>query len=304
MKTLMCCALTLCLSTGVALGKKSTLIKGVTSFTQNEISSSVHGKKKAVLEGCGPIAAAMVLGYYQSERGFTNLLQRGFKGSGHPTKAIEKIYKKLKTKSAPGKKNKAAFTTPKSFHAGMKALTAGHKLEAKRMRNITSWKKRKQEIKAQLAKGNPVILLKWKEHEKGCIGSDSKGWNIVKNISYAHYYVAVGYMGDTVAVMPGWRDSSKSGSDSWKAYSQSKNKSARRTCTFAEIKKDNPGLFWYQKSSTAWCKKDSDCASKQWCNKGFLTVGKNKCQSQLKKKKKCSRKGQCASNKCSLFRCK
>jgi len=71
------------------------------------------------------------------------------------------------------------------------------------------------------------------------------------------YYVAVGYMGDTVAVMPDWRDNSKSGSDSWKAYSQLKDKNARRTCTFAEIKKDNFALFWYQKSSTAWCKKEA-----------------------------------------------
>jgi hypothetical protein len=291
--------------TSVAEAKRTYLNKGVASFGQKGISKKVHKTKKAkVSEGCGPIAAAMVLGYWQTERGQKDLLKKGFNGTGHPTKAIEKLYTMLKTKSAPGKENTAAFTLPDDFYNGLKKFVAGRKLEVKRMRHINSFKKKSAELKKQLRAGNPVMILKTKEHKDGCIGEESKGWDIVKNISYSHYFVAVGYKGNKIAVMPGWSGSDKANSNTWGAYSKTTNVNARRTCTFDELQKDGISLFWIQKSATAWCKKDAECGKNGWCNKGFLGVGKNKCQNKLDLGKKCSRDGHCKSGECKGFKCK
>ena len=288
----------------VAEAKKTYLAQGVTSFEQNAISKRVHKKNKTVYEGCGPIAAAMVLGYWQTQRGQKDLLAKGFAGTGHPKKAIERLYKTLKTKSAPGKKNVAAYTLPGQFHSGLKRLLAGRKLEAKRMRHIHPFKKKAAELKKQLRAGNPVIILKSKEHKNGCIGSESKGWNLIKNISNSHYFVVVGYRGNKVAVMPGWSDSDKSGSMAWSDYAKTRNKNARRTCTFDELKKDGISLFWIQNAKTAWCKTDGECGKGKWCNKGVVGIGKNKCQKKKALGKSCTRDGHCSSGECKGFKCK
>ena len=290
--------------TTVAEAKKRYLNKGVTSFTQYPMSKKIHGKNKPeVLEGCGPIAAAMVLGYWQTQRGQSNLLSRTFNGTAHPTRAIQRLYQTLKTKSAPGKNNRAAFTLPDDFYNGLKKWVAGRKLEVKRMRHINPFNKKADELKKQIRAGNPVMILKSKEHKDGCIGEESKGWNIYKNISDSHYFVVVGYQGNKVAVMPGWAESPKSDSMNWNAYAKTADVDARRLCTFDQLKKDGISLFWIQKSNTAWCKKDSDCGQGNWCNKGFLGIGKNKCQAKLSNGKKCSRDGHCQSGECKGFKC-
>lgn len=52
------------------------------------------------------------------------------------------------------------------------------------------------------------------------------------------------------------------------------------------------------------CKKDGDCSSDQFCDKGTLTLGKNYCKAKRVKGAKCTRKKQCESDKCPLGKCK
>ena len=113
------------------------------------------------------------------------------------------------------------------------------------MKKIRSWKKRKAMLKTQLKKGNPIILLKNKENENGCLGTSSKGWNLIKNISNSHYFLAVGFKGGKVAVMPGWSEKPKSSSSSFGVHKNGS--SSHDLCTWDELKKANVSLFWIER---------------------------------------------------------
>jgi uncharacterized protein YvpB len=225
--------------------KKTHYSSNVKSMNQELITSPVRKDKKKVYEGCGPIAAAMLLGYWQTERGFKKLLAKGFNGTKHPSNAIRKLYKELKSKKAPGKNQKMSYTMPDSLFRGLKDRVKGHKLKADRMKKIRSWKKREAAIKEQLKKGNPVILLKNKEHKDGCLGSSSKGWNLIKNISNSHYFLAVGYKGGKVAIMPGWSERPKSESSKFGVHKSGS--ASHGLCTWDELKKANVSLFWVER---------------------------------------------------------
>jgi hypothetical protein len=295
---------TLTALTSVAEAKKTYLVKGVASIGQTHINKKIQKKNKEVLEGCGPVAAAMVLGYWQTERGEKSLLTKSYTGEKHPTRSIEILYETLKTKSVPGKNNDAAFTFPGDFYRGLRERAAGHKLEVKRMLHVNGFDKKEKEIKKQLRAGNPVVILKFREHKDGCIGEGNRGYNIYKNVENSHYYVIVGYKGNKFAVMPGFSDSPKSESQSWSDYANTTKSNARRICTSQQLKRDGISLFWIERSKSAWCSSDSHCPKKQWCNKGFIGIGKNKCQAKLKLGKKCSRDRHCSSGECKGFKCK
>ena len=225
---------------------KGAYVKFVKPIAQNKIKSPVRKDKKKVYEGCGPVAGAMLLGYWQTERGQKNLLAKGYTGTKHPSKAIRKLYQEMKSKKAPGKKRKMSYTMPDSlFKALKKRAKKGKKIQANRMRKIRKWKKRKAALKAQLKKGNPVILLKNKEHKDGCLGKTSEGKNLFKNLANSHYFVAVGFKGKKVAVMPGWREKDKSTSSGFGVHKQ--NNRAHDLCTFSELKEANVSLFWIEK---------------------------------------------------------
>ncbi|TQV82747.1 hypothetical protein FKG94_07875 [Exilibacterium tricleocarpae] len=50
------------------------------------------------------------------------------------------------------------------------------------------------------------------------------------------------------------------------------------------------------------CRGHSDCTSNQYC--GDPITGKRKCKSLLAKGQACTKRSQCASGRCQLFRCK
>ncbi len=52
------------------------------------------------------------------------------------------------------------------------------------------------------------------------------------------------------------------------------------------------------------CKKDRHCAEDQYCKKGTLTIGRNSCVAKKNIGDKCSRKNQCSSGCCKVFRFK
>ena len=225
------------------------------SLQQHQISSPLQGNNDQVLEGCGPISAAMLLGYWQTERGKTGLLANDFTGRFHPQKAIRKLYRKLKTKKAPGAQNLQSYTLAKNYYNGLQDWVVGHGLNVQRMRRIKTWAAKKSTLKTQLAAGNPVVLLKWKERADGCLGEGSKGFNLYKNIANSHYYVAVGYHNDKVAVMPGWYHQERQNASGIRVHfskNQTHNKNlkwAYTICTFDEIKKNSPTLFWLEEKN-------------------------------------------------------
>ena len=239
----MSCLLTFAFaSTSVA---KTHSAKSVKSMSQDKIPSPVRKDKKTVYEGCGPVAGAMLLGYWQTERGKKDLLAKGFDGTKHPSKAIAQLYKEMKSKKAPGKKNIMSFTMPDRLFRALKKRVRNVKgLEAARKRKTSRWSAREKALKAQLKKGNPVILLKNREHEDGCLGKSSKGFNLVKNLSNSHYFLAVGYKGNKVAIMPGWSEKPKSASSGFGVHK--KDSYSHDVCTFDELKKANIALFWLE----------------------------------------------------------
>ena len=244
--TLLC---TCTLMLGIPLSAHAKAVhynKFVKSMDQNLIPSPVRKDKKQVYEGCGPIAGAMLLGYWQTERNISNLLAKGFNGTKHPSAAIKSLYKEMKSKKAPGKKQKMSYTMPDNLFKALKNRAKKHsKIKANRMKKINRWKKREDALKTQLKKGNPVILLKYKEHKDGCLGSSTKGWNLIKNISNSHYFLAVGLKGNKVAIMPGWSEKDKSASSGFNVHKAGS--SSHAICTFDELKKANVSLFWIEK---------------------------------------------------------
>ena len=229
-----------------AFAKNTYYSQFVKSINQELISSPVRKDKKKVYEGCGPVAGAMLLGYWQTERGVSRLLSTNFDGSKHPSQAIRALYKEMKSKKAPGKKQKMSYTLPDAlFKALKKRAKSKRGIKADRMRKSRRWAKRKEALKSQLKRGNPVILLKNKEHENGCLGSSSKGWNLFKNLANSHYFLAVGLKNGKVAIMPGWSEKDKSKSSSFDVHKQDSR--SHSLCTFDELKKAKVSLFWIEK---------------------------------------------------------
>ena len=203
----------------------------VTSLLQSKITSPIPGNDKEVYEGCGPISAAMLLGYWQTEKGKTNLLDKDFFGRSHPKKAVRKLYRRLNTKKAPGANNLASFTRAKDYYDGLENWVKGSGLKVERVRRINTWTAKKAALKSQLKQGHPVVLLKWREHKDGCLGQGTLGYNIYKNLENSHYFLAVGYRGNKVAVMPGFRFAPKQSSSlNWPMRMRSAHSMKSRKC--------------------------------------------------------------------------
>ena len=223
----------------------------VTSLLQSKITSPIPGNNTEVYEGCGPISAAMLLGFWQTEKGKTNLLDKDFFGRSHPKKAVRKLYRRLNTMKGPGTNNLASFTRAKDFYDGLEDWVKGSGLKVERVRRVKTWAAKEAALKTQLKKGHPVVLLKWKEHKDGCLGEGTRGYNIYKNLKYSHYFLAVGYRGNKVAVMPGFRFDAKQSSSGFGVHlPRNQNKpelaDAHAICTFDEIRKISPTLFWLE----------------------------------------------------------
>lgn len=285
---------------------KEYLAKGMFSLSQHDLPDKFTKKKTRVVEGCGPIAVAMVLGYWQTDKGEGNLLAHDFTGqvnSGQrPAKDIQRIYKALKSYKVP--LSYMSYTPTRDLVKGLAKLVVSRKLKVNRSGITTSWKDRKSMIKRALRKGEPVIVRKEKEHKDGCIGDSSSGWNPGLNISNDHYYVLSGYKGDQVAVLPGSADKNRGTMHRWKTYTTNPKSGAHRVCTFDQLKKDGLTVITLSRSKSRYCEKDAHCGSKGWCKKKLGNMLLNKCQSKQRKGEKCTSKSACISGKCSWRRCK
>ena len=128
MKKLMLTMAITALSFGAQATNKS-YVKNVMALEQRILTNphpSGDGKR---FEGCGPIAAASILGYFQTEKGYKTM-QSGdnFTGFSHPSKTIKKFYKEAPSRKAPakgtyepdGKRYNQSYTLPDKMVKGLK----------------------------------------------------------------------------------------------------------------------------------------------------------------------------------------
>lgn len=206
--------------------------------------------KNKVKEGCGPVAAAMLMGYWQTEHGYKimNPADR-FNGTEHPTKTILDFRKKSDTK-AWGNQPESATRKMKMLDALQSYVKAANqrtpstkpKLKADMMWSIKRWSERRSRLKKELREGSPVILLLKKTPP--CL----KGkWVNSTKVVADHYIVAVGFdeAKKEYYVMPGWKEKKKSTSTGPEVHTRENE--AHCKCSYSEIANSDPSLIWIKR---------------------------------------------------------
>lgn len=229
---------------GVSAAGEKAYIKFIKPIDQELVPP-----KKKVLEGCGPVAAAMIMGYWHTEHGYKIMHPNdNFNGTKHPWKTIEDFRDKADTK-AWGDQEQSATRKMKMedalAHFAKKANEASPgkpKLKVDMMWSIRRWEERNDKIKSELKQGSPLILLLKKMPP--CL----KGkWVNATKVFGDHYIVVNGFddRKKVFYVMPGWREADKSTTSGPEAH-QSQNLSHCQ-CSYAEIKESDPSLIWIKR---------------------------------------------------------
>jgi hypothetical protein len=214
---------------------KSAYIKNVRPLVQEILKNPRTQAHERRLEGCGPVAAAQLLAYWRTERNKRKVMT-SYREDRHPSFAIRRLFSLLKADPAP---KGQSLTLPDNMALGLKAAVKNKGLRAHRMRDIHPWKKRKAKIKELIRKRRPVLILL--KNIPGCLsGERSKkfGW---------HYVVANGYSSSSLYLVTGWAEMAKtttSGPGVHHRSTSSKFDDAHAKCSWREIKKAVPGLFW------------------------------------------------------------
>ncbi|MCB0633621.1 MAG: C39 family peptidase [Saprospiraceae bacterium] len=168
------------------------------------------------LEGCGPVAAAMLMGYWQTELGYQIMDERDhFNGRQHPTHTIREFYRVSNSKKSPGKNNKQSFTAKRNMKDGLgyfakkannhPANAGKPKIHADILWSARRWPKIKAALHKELRDGNPVILLF--KSIPACLKKYEKRVN--ETFAFAdHYVLAVGFNDDTreYYIINGWAE--------------------------------------------------------------------------------------------------
>ncbi|MAU26945.1 MAG: hypothetical protein CMH45_06010 [Muricauda sp.] len=205
--------------------------------------------KNKVLEGCGPVAAVMVMGYWQTEHGYKimNPSDR-FNGTAHPTQTILDFRDKADTK-AWGDQEQSATRKMKMKDAlehfvkeANKSVYNKPKLKVDMMWSIRRWSEKRQRLKKELREGSPVILLV--KEMPPCL----KGkWVDATKVVADHYIVAVGFddAKKEYYVLPGWEEKPKSTSSGPEVHERENR--AHCKCSYSEIAKSDPSLIWIKR---------------------------------------------------------
>ena len=198
-------------------GKGYKVLAGVQPINQS-LRTKKNGKKN--LEGCAPVAGAMLMSYWWG-KGYKKLItDRGYDGTTKPAKTIEAFFKKMK---AIPFGNAGTATVMPFAHLGTQAWVrqAGYskKFRVKRVQAIAGKKKVRDSVLRQIDKGNPVIMLfnakkvRFEPRADGTGGSTDVNW---------HYVVVVGYDlrpkkedDRKFLILDGWRDGSRSDTASY-----------------------------------------------------------------------------------------
>ncbi len=172
---------------------------------------------KENLEGCGPVAGAMLMTYWWG-KGFKKVItDSGYNGTKRPAKTIDGLFKTLGAIPT----SNATATLMDFFDAGLRRWIkkAGYKskLRVRRLRAITGHQTVKQEVLTQIDAGNPVIML----FNAKKVSFDARSGSSAKKVNW-HYVVVVGY--DTRAshednfkllILDGWKDASRTATAQW-----------------------------------------------------------------------------------------
>ncbi len=153
------------------------------------------------LEGCAPVAAAMLFSYWQG-KGYDKLIvDKGYDGTLKPTATIRELMKKLK---AMGFGDMGTATVAKfakqGVHKWVKDQGYDKKLKVERMQALRGHEKITQQVMKNIDEGRPTMLLFNKREAN--IGGKCQNW---------HYVVAVGYdvtdpKDEKLLVLTGWED--------------------------------------------------------------------------------------------------
>lgn len=194
-------------------------------------------------EGCGPVAGAMLLGYYETEKN-QDFIQSLFDGFKRPSEAIKEIYGKFSSKKMPVAKIDGVsqvYTTPGALKSGLKKIVNGSQYSVKSTTFHRTGDYKLKRIKHALSNGNPVIAL-IREMPK-CINNKKRerfSWHYIVinglDTKKNHIYVLDGYYGGT-------RNETNSANDH---YFMSEAPSPI-ICYITEIVTKNTGLFWLEK---------------------------------------------------------
>lgn len=205
--------------------------------------------KNKVLEGCGPIAAAMLMGYWHTEHGYKMMdAADRFNGTAHPWKTIEAFRNKANTK-AWGDQDQSATRKMKMEDAlgyfvkkANEATPGKPKLKVDMLWSIRRWEERRDVLKRELKQGSPLILLLKKMPP--CLNGS---WVNATKVFGDHYIVVNGFddAKKEYYVMPGWEERTKSTTSGPQAHSE--RNLSHCTCSYKEIKESDPSLIWIKR---------------------------------------------------------
>lgn len=201
-------------------------------------------------EGCGPIAAAMLLGYYQTEHNLS-LLEDSFNGTQKPYESIKEIYKTLKTKPSPtfprSSSFRSSYTLPGDLKQGLKDILLangyGYKYKVNSVSFNRKWKTKLKAIKSSLKQGNPLIALI--RNIPPCISGKNSPTKFIW-----HYIVLNGidFSNKSIYLLDGYFQGTKNDTSSPDKHRRSNSRySGPIACTFDEVKNSNLGLFYFTK---------------------------------------------------------
>lgn len=238
----------------------SLYIPFVKPMEQRVIDDPRGGNTKR-FEGCGPVAAAMLLSYWESERDYKIMSEpQIFDGAYHPAATIKKFYTDSWSQRAPatakapdGKIYPQTFTLPNSLVKGLKRFVSRanenntEKLIVKRLKAKRSDVKKLKTLKDLIVNKKPAIALI--HNIPACLSSkDNKsgGW---------HYVVIVGMdeQNNSIDLLSGWKElDARSSTDSEVHHRRNHRDSDKGhiKCSFEEFTKANPALYWIEESDS------------------------------------------------------
>ena len=228
-----------------ALSQK-VYIKGVKPLLQEEY-------RPGVLEGCGPVAAAMLLTYYD-KLGYQTLDERdAYNGRNRPTQTIRSLYKLTKTRKSPGKTDQS-FTRKVNLRDGLRhyARIANQNKGSHLPQLMTDmnwsgkkfwpWSKTKAELRKYLLRENPVIALMGRT--PSCLGET--GGDKVPILA-DHYVVIVGFddSKQEYYIMNGWGNQDADKAKGPESHDGSID--GLCTCSYSDVAKADPSLIFIKR---------------------------------------------------------
>jgi len=225
---------------------KAKYLTQVKPISQNYINNT----RPFVLEGCGPVAAAMVLSYWQKVKGYRimNSNDRNYK-THHPTHTIREFYDAAPAAEAPlqSSDRRMSYTLKLSMKNGLQSFcdkanqSRGRlpELDAQIDRRVRAESYKMEDLRESLLREEPVIIM---------LVGIPPGLRTVKDdfawASGRHYVVAVGFddIKEEIYVLTGWGE--KAIDFAKGPMSHSREDGVLGIISYKEFDKADPSLLW------------------------------------------------------------